>query len=265
MKTRMLLVLAAVLLVLLLGEAAPVSAAGYDIHFVGLCDGLHLEVPSADVAKFAIDGWHTGCVTGGVFGVAKPNGLGKYGVDKGTEYVTSPWSVMYVINKNKTWINYWLVGGQMKVFLSGTWEFGLPAPGPTTATTVPNPNAAAPTPEEKRVSAIQAVKEIRWVGSCAGMHLVIPSVGLGLPKTVDGFMRGCETDPIFGVKTTINGKIGTYVMTVYDAGVTPYQLLIFPNKTYQVLGLSGNHVIRTVSGKWQPGLPTAGEGASPFR
>jgi len=109
--------------------AAP--AASYDISFDGYCDGLHLNIPSVGLPGTAqsVDGDQTGCLTGGVFGQARANPTtGRYGVTKGSEFVTIPgFSTFTVVKRDHTWVHYSISGDTIYVLNSGTWSAGPPA------------------------------------------------------------------------------------------------------------------------------------------
>jgi hypothetical protein len=101
---------------LILASGGTASAAGVDTRFDGYCDGLHLEVPSAGLgADFTVDGYQTGCVSGGVFGTAKGESVGA-----GAQFVTIPeFETHTIINKNATWVHYGLT---FPVALRRHWE-----------------------------------------------------------------------------------------------------------------------------------------------
>ncbi len=262
MKTRMLLTVAFALAALLLSQAAPAAATtGYDIHFVGYCDGLHLEVPSLGLGTYTVDGHQTGCGSAGVFGVAKPNTAGKYGVDKGREYVTVPaYGDLYVINRNKTWAAYYAVGGEMHLWNSGKWAWGLAPAGSSTPSNTYNANAIAPALDEDQGVSIQSSKDIAFNGYCDGMHLVTPSAGLRKTGTVDGHRTGSclpSADSIMGFKDKINKKSGTYVTSFYatESGLW-LQAIFFPDKTFRVFAVNGlNRVYLLHEGTWHAGTP----------
>jgi hypothetical protein len=102
--------------------------SGYDISFDGYCDGMHLYNPSLGLgAAGTVDGYHTGCVTGGFGGTTskKPNALhlsDTYG-DAGA-YPLLAWR----INANNTFSLYAEDTGVIVLVNSGTWSFGPPPP-----------------------------------------------------------------------------------------------------------------------------------------
>ncbi len=263
MKTRILLTVTFALVALLLGRAAPASAAGYEIHFVGYCDGLHLEVPSLGLGGYTVDGHLTGCNGGRVLGIAKPNLAGQYGPDKGKEYVTVPsYNFLFVVNKNKTWASYYVEENRMKRYRAGTWGWGLPAAGPGMPSSMYKPDAAARSAVQEQDVSIQSAKDITFNGFCDGMHLVSPSKGLGKRNTVDGYRTGCMSDGLMGFKDKINGQRGTYVVMFHATEAAAWlQAVIFPDKTWRVFGANVNNQIYQVNaGTWRagtPGLPLA--------
>ncbi|MGE5140500.1 MAG: hypothetical protein ACM3JD_13615 [Rudaea sp.] len=261
MKTGTLLVGAALLFALLLSSAAPVQAAGYDIRFNGYCDGIHLQIPSLGIGKrYTVDGYQTGCMAGALFGVAKPNLVGQFGVGKGTEYLTlTGYPALFVIKSNHTWAAYNLSAGVMQLINSGTWSRGLPlGPGAVPAGNTYNPNAVAPPEDGDQRLGIQATKDIAFDGYCDGAHLVSPSIGLGKFGTVDGHSTGCLIAGFIGFKTKIRGMAGTYVITHNNYGYWG-QILIYPNKTWQILAVSltTNRIFLVNHGTWHLGTPTA--------
>src|SRR5439155_18036488 len=96
MKKTLLFVLAAALVAgtapAAMASTPALTTRAEDISFDGYCDGLHLNFPSQGLpgTPFTVDGYQTGCGSGGVFGVAKPSHRGSYGVDRGVEFLTAP-------------------------------------------------------------------------------------------------------------------------------------------------------------------------------
>jgi hypothetical protein len=235
-----------------LGASRP--TAGTDITFDGYCDGMHLEVPSVGLGTDStVDGYQTGCLADGVFGQAKPNRFGVYGVTKGTEYVTAPGiSTFTVVNRNHTWTHYGFNGNQIYLLNSGTWSLGAPAAarqGLRSSYTSSAVRAARP-------ARISSVKEISFDGYCDGMHLVSPSVGLGVKPTVDGNRTGCATEGLIGSKTKILNQGGTYVVT-FNTGGLWIQTAVFKNHTWIHYAISGNSEYVFNSGTWSLGPPAA--------
>ncbi len=242
-------------------QAAPMTA--YDIVFDGYCDGLHLEVPSVGLPGTAssVDGYQTGCITGGAFGTAKANASGQFGVDKGTEYVNTYFGsggMMFVIKKNKTWVLYQNTGYLIYVVNSGTWSYGTPLASRGVASATRREGAKADA-EPESDAGIAGTKNIVFDGYCDGMRLVSPSAGLALTGTVDGNRTGCASDAIYGAKSKIAGARGTYAVNI-DQRTLGFQILtvIFRNNTWIHYSISGNNIYVLNSGTWSPGTPLAG-------
>ena len=243
--------------------AAPLHAAtaapqtAYDLHFDGYCDGLHLNIPSVGLpgTAYSVDGDQTGCASAGVFGVAKPNNAGIYGITKGAEFITIPnYGTHTVINKDHTWVHYGLNGNLIYVLNSGTWTTGPPARGGAGVSSF-TPRAGA-----SRVgpASVTSAKEIHFDGYCDGMHLVSPSAGLGIRKTVDGNRTGCASDGLMGTKTKINNLRGSYAVSFFANGSQWLETAIFSDHTWVHYAVSGDVIYVLNSGTWSPGPPPIG-------
>lgn len=238
-----------------IASAGPGSSA-VDINFVGYCDGLHLNMPSEGLGTSStVDGYQTGCVSGGVFGTAKASANGHYGVEKGTEYITIPsYGTHTVIDANHTWVHYALSGNEIYVLNSGRWALGPPQAGSARPS-----NTARPAPPR---APQDSVREISFDGYCDGMELISPSVGLGVKRTVDGNRTGCATDALMGSKTLINEEPATYVVSFFADGVEWLQTAIFPDHTWIHFAVNGNDIYILNSGTWSRGMPQGKTGTS---
>ncbi|MDQ1466719.1 MAG: hypothetical protein QOH10_1134 [Actinomycetota bacterium] len=243
--------------------AEPAGAFSRDISFDGYCDGLHLSVPSVGTQEAtSVDGYRTGCETGGVFGTAKPNASGDYGVLRGAEFLTIPnASVFTVVKKDHTWVHYGVSGNLIYVFASGTWSIGVP-PARSTVSSYSDSaaRAASASVQPARVEPF-TTKNIKLDGYCDGLSLVSPSAGLPTtPHTVDGHRTGCASDQLMGAKTTIVvGQNKAYIVTFNDQATGDWiQAVIAPDHTWVMNSLAGNAIVRLNSGTWAVGNPPPG-------
>jgi hypothetical protein len=243
------------LAVLPAGMASASTSKSFDITFDGYCDGLHLNQPSVGVpgTAYTVDGDQTGCASGGVFGTARPNRNGKYGVTKGIEFIDIPsFSSFTVINKDHTWVHYGLSGNLIYISNSGTWSLGAPVAG--------RGGVSSYTPRSRPVApaAITGAKDIVFDGYCDGMHLVSPSAGLGTKGTVDGNRTGCSSEGLMGAKNKVGGQSGAYAVT-FDVGFW-IQTAIFPDHTWVHYAANNDVIYVLNSGTWSPGTPTVSGG-----
>jgi hypothetical protein len=197
-----------------------------------------------------VDGDLTGCSTGGVFGSAKPNRYGKYGVTKGSEYLTvAPYGTHTVVNKNHTWVHYGLNGNLIVVLNSGTWTAGMPIAKTGASSFTARTGATKPL-------GVTGSKDIAFDGYCDGMHLISPSAGLATKGTVDGNRTGCSADALMGSKAAIGGAKGTYAVSVFADGSAWLQYVIAPNHTWALFLVNGDQIALGNSGTWSDGVPT---------
>jgi hypothetical protein len=229
--------------------AAETSAPAYDISFDGYCDGMHLNIPSLGLGTpDTVDGQHTGCITGGLFGTksTSPNAA----------HITTPYGgaanppFHFVVNANHTWTIYQDSGGGVIYTVnSGTWSFGPPR-GTGSPSGAGGSVAAA--------STARPAYDISFDGYCDGMHLNIPSVGLGTPNTVDGQHIGCISGGLIGSKTTAPNAahITTNYQDFWPQGI---QFLVNANHTWRVYYDAGGGTIGLLnSGTWSFGPPRPG-------
>ena len=104
-------------------------------------------------------------------------------------------------------------------------------------------------------AAPNAALDIHFDGYCDGMHLNIPSLGLGTPGTVDGDHTGCVTGGFVG--TTASSTKGARISTDYG-GFAPqlYHFQVNADKTWTIYSISGDLQTYVNSGTWSPGPPT---------
>ena len=244
--------------------AEPAGAFSRDISFDGFCDGLHLSVPSVGTNEAtSVDGYRTGCETGGVFGTAKPNASGDYGVMRGTEFVTIPVASLFtVVKKDHTWVHYGVSGNLIYVFASGTWSYGVP----TARSRVSSYAGRAARAGVQRAGVHPfTTKNIKFDGYCDGLSLVSPSAGLPTTAgTVDGHRTGCASDQLMGARTTIVvGQNRSYIVTFNDQATGDwFQTVIAPDHTWVLNSLAGNTIVKVNSGTWAIGNPPPGLASS---
>jgi hypothetical protein len=104
-------------------------------------------------------------------------------------------------------------------------------------------------------------QDITFDGYCDGLHLNIPSAGLGTNGTVDGDYSGCGTGGVFGEASPNKfGKFGVtkgneYVQ--YEDGVNyPTFTVVKKNHTWVHYRVdASNHLYVLISGTWSLGAP----------
>ena len=211
------------------------------------------------VPTATLDGHQTGCTEEGkaVFGTARPNKNGVYGVDRGTEYVTfNEYPTHAVINKNHTWVFYRVSAGAIFVLNSGTWSLGAPPPAKRG---LPSSHSSA-----AALGCTRQARRPRWTSSstatATGCTSWSPSAGLGSKKLADGYSTGCVSSDVFGSKTKILNKGGTYVLSTNYNGTIMYQYVIFKNHTWVLYGsvLGAEALIN--SGTWSLAVAKARSG-----
>lgn len=262
MKKTLVLVSPAVLVLAVVFSpvAAAAPATGTDIMFDGYCDGLHLEIPSIGLpaTEFSVDGYQTGCASGGIFGLAKPSHrTGAYGLTKGTEFLTVPgYGTHTVIKRDNTWIHYGLSGSQIFLLNSGTWSVGI-ARGRSG-----EPSAASRAGAAASSTGVDNVNNLIFDGYCDGMELVSPSSGLGTAGTVDGHRTGCASDGLMGSQSAVAGVGRSYAVSFFADGVFWLETAIFPDQTWVHYAGDGDLIYVLNSGTWRPGIPQGGVGLS---
>jgi hypothetical protein len=136
-------------------------------------------------------------------------------------------------------------GGAIFVLTSGTWSLGTPV----LKRGLPSVHSVGAA-SRVRPASTSATLDIVFDGYCDGMHIVSPSAGLGSKKLADGYSTGCVTTDVFGSKTRILNKGGTYVLSTYYQDVVMYQYVIFRNHTWVLYGsVSGSEAVIN-SGTW---------------
>jgi hypothetical protein len=115
-------------------------------------------------------------------------------------------------------------------------------------------------------SGVQASYDIAFDGYCDGLHLAIPSTGLGAVGTLDGSQTGCVSDSAFGRATpNKRGKYGVTKGTEFVQYATPAAFAYFTvvrndlTWTHYILG-PGNTETVLNSGTWHLGTPAAARG-----
>jgi hypothetical protein len=220
-----------------LASAAPTT--GYDIMFDGYCDGMHLEHPSLGLGTSAtIDGHHTGCVSGGVFGTTSQN--------PAASHITTNYGgcclYEYFVKANGTWTLYAESGNEIFQQNSGTWSFGTPVGvGPASASVhhIVRPDAGP-------------IYNISFDGYCDGLHLVYPSAGEGTTVTVDGYHTGCISGGLFGTASQVSEA--AHITTNYG-GCCLYHFLVNVDRTWTIYAINGDLIFVINAGTWSPGLP----------
>ena len=96
--------------------------------------------------------------------------------------------------------------------------------------------------------------DIVFDGYCDGMHLSLPSQGLGSPGTVDGDHTGCISGGFEG--TTSSSPKAAHITTEYGNFVEPLlHFLVGANHTWTIYSISGDLQTFVNSGTWSPGTP----------
>jgi hypothetical protein len=232
-------------MMLALGQVASAApSTTLDIVFDGYCDGMHINVPSLGLGTAGtLDGDHTGCVTGGFEGTtsSSPKAFHITTTYGGLVLPLEHWQV----NANHTWAVYG-ISGDLETFInSGTWSPGTPhADRGTAAGLALSRSSARPT----------VALDIVFDGYCDGMHLNLPSAGLGTPGTVDGDHTGCISGGFVG--TSSGRPKGAHISTDYG-GSHPELLhfLINANGTWTIYSISGDLQTFINAGTWSPGTP----------
>ncbi len=239
------LVFAMLLAVSQLAVAAPSTTI--DISFDGYCDGLHMNIPSLGLGTSGtVDGDHTGCVSGGFEGTTSSNPKGAHIT---TEYggVVEP-LLHILVMANHTWTIYGISGDLITFVNSGTWSPG----SPRATSGVPAGLARTARP----ISAPSTSLDITFDGYCDGLHLNIPSLGLGTPGTVDGDHTGCIRGGFVGTTSSKPSPAGARLSTDYGGAVpTLLHIVVFANHTWVIYGISGDLQYLVNSGTWSPGPP----------
>lgn len=94
------------------------KVTGFNINFVGYCDGEHLNTPGSAGSPGA-DGMQTGCLSNPLYGAFEGGVAGMWDLAD---------NLLYVVNEDRTFIIYTDCGdGTECFFLSGNWAFGVPA------------------------------------------------------------------------------------------------------------------------------------------
>jgi len=239
------LVFAMLLALSQLAVAAP--STSLDITFDGYCDGMHLNIPSLGVGTpGTVDGDHTGCISGGFEGTtsSKPSGA----------HITTTYGGQaaplfhIVVLANHTWTIYGISGDLITFINSGTWSPGTP-----------KANAGMPAGLARTgrpISAPSTSLDITFDGYCDGMHLNIPSLGLGTPGTVDGDHTVCISGGFVGTTSSKPSPAGAHISTDYG-GYAPQLLhfVISANHTWVIYSISGDLQYLVNSGTWSPGPP----------
>jgi hypothetical protein len=239
------LALATVLALSQLAVAAPTLSL--DITFDGYCDGMHLNIPSLGLGSAGtVDGDHTGCVTGGFEGTTSSTPAGAHITTTYGGLVTP--LLHFFIGKNHTWTIYGISGDLETLVNSGTWSSG----GPKATGGMPAGLARAGSP----ATAPTATLDITFDGFCDGMHLNIPSVGLGSAGTVDGDHTGCVTGGFVGTTSSKPSPVRAHISTDYG-GLVPTLLhyVVMANHTWAVYGINGDLQTLVNSGTWSAGQP----------
>jgi hypothetical protein len=94
--------------------------------------------------------------------------------------------------------------------------------------------------------------DISFDGYCDGMHLNVPSVGVGSLGTLDGFGTGCTSDPLFGQASKKGFKKGTEYVT---SGLSGLHYVIRASHKWEIYATDGSAVYLLNSGTWTKGLP----------
>lgn len=107
------------------------ASSSYNIRFDGYCDGMQLVSPSAgEGTKATVDGHHTGCISGGLFGTASAS--------PEAAHITTNYGggslFQFLVNVDRTWEIFAIDGDQIYLINAGTWSPGLPlGSGPAAA------------------------------------------------------------------------------------------------------------------------------------
>jgi hypothetical protein len=239
------LVFAMLLALSQLAVAAPSSSI--DLTFDGYCDGMHLNIPSLGVGSAGtVDGDHTGCVTGGFEGTtsSKPSGA----------HITTTYGGLvppllhYQVRSNHTWTVYGINGDLITLVNSGTWSPGAPKGNAG----LPSGLARAARP----ITAPSTALDITFDGYCDGLHLNIPSVGLGATGTVDGDHTGCISGGFVGTTSTKPVPSAARLSTDYGGGAPQLlHIVVYANHTWVIYSISGDLQSFINSGTWSPGVP----------
>ena len=247
MKTRQsFLVLGVVFgMMLALGQVASAApSTTLDIVFNGFCDGMHINVPSIGLGTAGtLDGDHTGCATGGFEGTtsASPRAF----------HITTTYGgqvplLHYQVNANHTFAVYGISGDLETLVNSGTWSPGTPHADRGMASGRAPSRAVAAQPTTSI--------DIMFDGYCDGLHLNLPSLGLGSPGTVDGDHTGCISGGFVG--TSSSRSKGAHLSTDYG-GFDPQLLhiVVGADHTWTIYSIFGDAQTFINSGTWSPGTP----------
>jgi hypothetical protein len=270
MRRARLVAIATALALVPLTAALPATAAStspsssVDITFDGYCDGLTVTMPSAGLGKKGtVDGTQIGCESGQpFFGQAVPKRR-KYGVTRGTEFITlDAYGFFVSLRKDNTFSFYSYGGSGNEIFeaLTGTWSLGTPSPtsgSPSATQSALAVVAAGPTAATNAAASPNGVLELTFEGFCDGMRLNSPSVGTGVAGTVDGELLGCAEGGIIGAQGKVANKKNTYAVQWDNAG-TWVQTAIFKDHTWVHYIITDGVMSVLNSGTWVDGPPPPG-------
>jgi hypothetical protein len=226
--------------------AAAASQSEYDIAFDGHCDGMHLTLPRFSDIPYSAAGSRTGCASGDLYGVARPDRHGHYGIERGTEIVADDWGTpLTVIKSDHTWVTYEVNEDDEIIYVldSGTWSRGLPgAAGSPSSASRPTRSSSA---SASRPSSA-ASRHIRMDGfDDEDLYLSIPSNGLHTKRTIDGLAVCCKGNgyaAVIGVEARIAGQPNTlvvsYHMRWFESGWDSL-IAFFPDQTWIEFDRSG--------------------------
>ena len=98
--------------------------------------------------------------------------------------------------------------------------------------------------------------DLTFDGYCDGLHLNIPSLGLGTPGTVDGDHTGCVSGGFVGTTSSKPSPSGARLSTDYGGSVPSLlHIVVFANHTWVIYGINGDLQTLVNSGTWSPGTP----------
>jgi hypothetical protein len=225
--------------------AAAAPLADYDIAFDNHCDGMHLTIPRFSDIRYTVIGDRTGCSSGRLYGVARPDTNGKYGVARGNEFVADETGTpLTVIRNDHTWTTYELVedGTTIYVLDSGTWSRGTPGVRGSASTTAANARNRSPIGQYAGAATIH----IRMDGfDDQDLWLNNPSAGLGTENTIDGSTYCCNNKGwagLIGVKARIANQADTFIvayhMRWFESGWIA-MVVFFPDYTWIEFDLAG--------------------------
>lgn len=243
----------ALAMVLALGQltasASPLIAA--DIVFDGFCDGMHLNIPSTGLGTAAtVDGYQTGCLSAPIVGTTstKPSAA-HITTDSGAAGA----AFHYLINANHTFAAY-DASGPLFFVTSGTWSAGTARRGATgRASSASGARTTAP-------GGTAGGYDISFNGYCDGMHLYVPSAGVGTANTVDGYHTGCITGGFGG---TTSRKPKALRLSDTYGGTALYAWQINADHTWAAYTQDAGVIVIAGLGSWSPGTPPPTRGAGP--